>query len=107
MGALIISYLKWSKISLNILRISIYLFNENETVLNREEVIKILRRRNEPIRCFGETDYDTYQRMKLIQLLEPKHGGLDNDFKVAMEKMDEEEAVELCPIVHFTSFLRL
>lgn len=67
---------------------------ENETMLNRGEVIKILRRRNEPIRCFGETDYDSYQRMKLIQLLEPKHGGLDNDFKAAMEKVDEEEAVE-------------
>jgi len=31
-----------------------------------------LRERNEPVRLFGEEDYDAYQRLKKLELLEPE-----------------------------------
>ena len=54
-------------------------------------MIKLLRERNQPIRLFGESDYDTFQRLKRIQLLEPESKGLRNDLLAAMDKVDEDE----------------
>uniref|UniRef100_A0A5K3EPS7 Pre-mRNA-splicing factor 18 n=1 Tax=Mesocestoides corti TaxID=53468 RepID=A0A5K3EPS7_MESCO len=60
-------------------------------LMPRREVIKLLRERNQPIRLFGESDYDTFQRLKRIQLLEPESKGLRNDLLAAMDKVDEDE----------------
>ena len=35
-------------------------------------MIRRLRERNEPIRLFGESDYDAYQRLKKLEILEPE-----------------------------------
>jgi len=31
-----------------------------------------LRERGEPVRLFGESDYDAYQRLKKLEILEPE-----------------------------------
>ncbi|VDL86897.1 unnamed protein product [Schistocephalus solidus] len=54
-------------------------------------VIRLLRERNQPICLFGESEYDTFQRLKRIQLLEPETKGLRNDLIAALEKVDEDE----------------
>ncbi|XP_069118821.1 pre-mRNA-splicing factor 18-like [Argopecten irradians] len=69
--------------------------DEDEKVpqLPRKEVIRRLRERNEPIRLFGENDYDTFQRLKKLEMLEPeikKGEGYENDFKAAMDRVDQE-----------------
>jgi len=35
------------------------------------QVIRRLRERDEPIRLFGETDYESFQRLKKLEMLEP------------------------------------
>nr|2DK4_A Chain A, Pre-mRNA-splicing factor 18 [Homo sapiens] len=40
--------------------------------LSRQEVIRRLRERGEPIRLFGETDYDAFQRLRKIEILTPE-----------------------------------
>ena len=35
------------------------------------QVIRRLRDRGEPVRLFGETDYESYQRLKRLETLEP------------------------------------
>ncbi|PKK29114.1 pre-mRNA processing factor 18 [Columba livia] len=40
--------------------------------LSRQEVIRRLRERGEPIRLFGETDYDAFQRLRKIEILAPE-----------------------------------
>ncbi|XP_060083409.1 pre-mRNA-splicing factor 18-like [Ylistrum balloti] len=61
--------------------------------LPRKEVIRRLRERNEPIRLFGENDYEAFQRLKKLEMLEPdikKGEGYENDFKAAMDRVDQE-----------------
>lgn len=36
------------------------------------QVIRRLRERGEPIRLFGETDYDAFQRLRKIEILAPE-----------------------------------
>jgi len=71
--------------------------NEKATALNekfqlssRTDVIKKLRERNQPIRLFGESDLDSYRRLRLLETTEPELKGQRNDFKVAMDKIDRE-----------------
>lgn len=60
-------------------------------MLPRKEVIRRLRERAQPIKLFGETDEDTYNRLKQLEISEPDiSNGLGNDFKVAMDKVNEE-----------------
>ncbi|XP_038951262.1 pre-mRNA-splicing factor 18 isoform X7 [Rattus norvegicus] len=40
--------------------------------LSRQEVIRRLRERGEPMRLFGETDYDAFQRLRKIEILTPE-----------------------------------
>ncbi|KTF90235.1 hypothetical protein cypCar_00018294 [Cyprinus carpio] len=40
--------------------------------LSRQEVIRRLRERGEPIRLFGESDYDAFQRLRKIEFLAPE-----------------------------------
>lgn len=62
--------------------------NEKDATLNekfqlpaRTDVIKKLRERNQPIRLFGESDLDSYRRLRLLETTEPELKGQRNDFK--------------------------
>ncbi|EDV25386.1 uncharacterized protein TRIADDRAFT_50164 [Trichoplax adhaerens] len=72
---------------------------ENSTDLAREEVTQVIRRlreRGEPIRLFGETDADVVGRLRRIEFMAPEvNKGLRNDFKAAMDKIDQEYLDEL------------
>ncbi|XP_054450018.1 pre-mRNA-splicing factor 18 isoform X3 [Pteronotus mesoamericanus] len=64
--------------------------------LSRQEVIRRLRERGEPIRLFGETDYDAFQRLRKIEILTPEvNKGLRNDLKAALDKIDQQYLNEL------------
>ncbi|XP_046890757.1 pre-mRNA-splicing factor 18 isoform X1 [Hypomesus transpacificus] len=59
--------------------------------LSRQEVIRRLRERGEPVRFFGESDYDAFQRLRKIEFLAPEvNKGLRNDLKAAMDKIDQQ-----------------
>uniref|UniRef100_A0AAR2K0E8 Pre-mRNA-splicing factor 18 n=1 Tax=Pygocentrus nattereri TaxID=42514 RepID=A0AAR2K0E8_PYGNA len=60
------------------------------------QVIRRLRERGEPIRLFGETDYDAFQRLRKIEILAPEvNKGLRNDLKAAMDKIDQQYLNEI------------
>lgn len=60
-------------------------------MLPRKEVIRRLRERAQPIKLFGETDEDAYMRLKQLEISEPDAtNGMGNDFKAAMDKVNEE-----------------
>lgn len=64
--------------------------------LSRQEVIRRLRERGEPIRLYGETDYDSFQRLRKIEILAPEvNKGLGNDLKAALDKIDQQYFNEL------------
>ncbi|XP_038667869.1 pre-mRNA-splicing factor 18 isoform X1 [Scyliorhinus canicula] len=64
--------------------------------LSRQEVIRRLRERGEPIRLFAETDYEAFQRLRKIEILTPEiNKGLRNDLKAAMDKMDQQYLNEI------------
>ncbi|KAJ8301502.1 hypothetical protein KUTeg_020489 [Tegillarca granosa] len=66
---------------------------EKVSQLPRKEVVRRLRERGEPIRLFGESDYEAFQRLKKVEMLMPekKDGeGFRNDFKAAMDQVDQE-----------------
>ncbi|XP_031726567.1 pre-mRNA-splicing factor 18 isoform X1 [Anarrhichthys ocellatus] len=57
--------------------------------LSRQEVVRRLRERGEPVRMFGESDYEAFQRLRKIEILTPEvNKGLRNDLKAAMDKID-------------------
>ncbi|CAF0857167.1 unnamed protein product [Didymodactylos carnosus] len=56
----------------------------------RSDIIKKFRERNQPIRLFGESDIDSYKRLRLLETMEPELKGQRNDFKAAMDKIDRE-----------------
>lgn len=59
--------------------------------LSRQEVIRRLRERGEPIRLFGESDYDAFQRLRKIEIQAPEvNKGLRNDLKAALDKIDQQ-----------------
>lgn len=59
-------------------------------MLPRKEVIRRLRERAQPIRLFGETDEDSFLRLKQLEISEPDmSNGIGNDFKAAMDKVNE------------------
>jgi pre-mRNA-splicing factor 18 len=55
--------------------------NEKFQLPSRTDVIKKLRERNQPIRLFGESDLDSYRRLRLLETTEPELKGQRNDFK--------------------------
>ncbi|XP_030646290.1 pre-mRNA-splicing factor 18 isoform X3 [Chanos chanos] len=64
--------------------------------LSRQEVIRRLRERGEPVRLFGESDYDAFQRLRKIEILAPEvNKGLRNDLKAAMDKIDQQYLNEI------------
>lgn len=65
----------------------------------KNEVIRRLRERCEPIRLFGETDQDVLRRLNIIETTDPKENGMRNDFREAMEKSEQECLNEIMNIV--------
>lgn len=60
-------------------------------MLPRPEVIRRLRQLAQPIKLFGESDEDTYNRLKQLEISEPDaSNGLGNDFMAAMDLVNEE-----------------
>ncbi|KAL0832170.1 hypothetical protein ABMA28_001627 [Loxostege sticticalis] len=64
---------------------------QTETVsLPRTEVIKRLRERGHPILLFGESEGQSFRRLRRIEIQEPEaNRGLRNDFQEAMDKVDQ------------------
>ncbi|CAL1545803.1 unnamed protein product [Lymnaea stagnalis] len=71
--------------------------SDKHAQLPRKEVIRKLRERGEPIRLFGEDDFDAYKRLKKLETSEPdvKGEGYSNDFQAAMEKVDQDYLNEI------------
>ncbi|XP_046967156.1 pre-mRNA-splicing factor 18 [Vanessa cardui] len=58
--------------------------------LPRFEVIKRLRERGHPISLFGESELQSFKRLRRIEIQEPEaNRGFRNDFQEAMEKVDQ------------------
>ncbi|XP_046671778.1 pre-mRNA-splicing factor 18 [Homalodisca vitripennis] len=69
--------------------------------LSRKEVIRRLRERGEPILLFGETELESFTRLRRCEILEPEiNKGLRNDFQEAMEKVDQDFVDELILASH-------
>ncbi|CAH2266101.1 jg11105 [Pararge aegeria aegeria] len=64
---------------------------QSESVcLPRAEVIRRLRERAHPIMLFGESDLQSFKRLRRIEIQEPEaNRGLRNDFQEAMDKVDQ------------------
>lgn len=58
--------------------------NEKLQLPPRSDVIKKLRERNQPIRLYGESDMDSYKRLRLLETTEPELKGQRNDFKAGL-----------------------
>ncbi|XP_015364740.1 PREDICTED: pre-mRNA-splicing factor 18 [Diuraphis noxia] len=59
--------------------------------LSRKEVIRRLRDRGEPITMFGESELDSFKRLRRSELAEPESNkGFRNDFQEALEKVDQD-----------------
>lgn len=69
--------------------------NKTHKILPKNEVIRRLRERNQPIRLFGETDEMVAKRLVQIETSEPEENGMRNDFKAAMEKSEQESLNEI------------
>lgn len=64
--------------------------------LPRIEVVRRLRDRNEPIRLFGESDRDAFQRLRHMEIMQPEvQHGFRNDFKDAMDEVDQQYLKEM------------
>jgi len=63
---------------------------DTEKILPRKEVVRRLRERGEPIILFGETEAESFKRLREIEIQEPEmNRGLRNDFQAAMEQVDQ------------------
>uniref|UniRef100_A0A8C4X1M2 Pre-mRNA-splicing factor 18 n=1 Tax=Eptatretus burgeri TaxID=7764 RepID=A0A8C4X1M2_EPTBU len=69
---------------------------EKPVTLSRQEVVRRLRERGEPIRLFAETDFDAFHRLRKIEILAPEvNKGFRNDLKAAMDKLDQQHLQDL------------
>jgi len=69
---------------------------EEKITISKKEIIRRLRDRGEPVKLFGESEMDTFQRLKKIEMLQPEiNKGFKNDFKAAMDKVDAEYLDEM------------
>ena len=67
----------------------------------RAEVIRRLRERSEPIILFGETEHESMNRLKQLEMRSPEgSSGLQNDFLKAIERLDREYIESL--VIHPT-----
>ncbi|KAM0725368.1 Pre-mRNA-splicing factor 18 [Formica fusca] len=64
--------------------------SSSEHLLSRQEVIRRLRERGEPILLFGESEIEAFKRLRKCEILEPEvNKGFRNDFQEAMEQVDQ------------------
>ncbi|XP_070559911.1 pre-mRNA-splicing factor 18-like [Ptychodera flava] len=64
---------------------------DSNLTLSREEVVRRLRERGQPIRLFGESDLEAFQRLRILEIQEPEiNPGMRNDFKAAMDQVDQD-----------------
>lgn len=62
----------------------------DHATLSRKEVIRRLRERGEPILLYGETELESFHRLRKCEILEPEvNKGFRNDLQEAMEKVDQ------------------
>ena len=71
----------------------LFINQEVKPLLEEAEVIKRLRERGEPIKLFGETPSEIYQRLRSMEMQEPTGSKSQTDFKSAMEKIDQVDFV--------------
>jgi len=65
--------------------------SSEKIAMSKTEIISRLRKRNEPIKLFGETELMTYQRLRKLELIDPDLlEGRKNDMQILMEKMEQE-----------------
>lgn len=64
-------------------------------MLPRHEVVRRLRERGQPIRLFGETDLDSFKRLNQVETNDTNEIGMRNDFKMAMDKSEQESLNEI------------
>ncbi|KAI9591056.1 Prp18 domain-containing protein [Syncephalis fuscata] len=57
--------------------------------LSNDEVTRRLRKKDEPIRLFGETEKQRRVRLRALELIEERSEGQRNDFMKQLEKVDE------------------
>ncbi|KAI0980677.1 hypothetical protein GJ496_008856 [Pomphorhynchus laevis] len=69
--------------------------NDHCVTFSVEEIKRMLRLRNQPIKLFGESDIETFERLREIDLCEPQWKGQRNDFKAAMDQVDKKYLNEL------------
>jgi pre-mRNA-splicing factor 18 len=64
--------------------------------LPRSEVIRKLRERGEPILLFGESEVDSFYRLRLLEISAPEINlGYRNDFQEAMDEVDQAYLQEM------------
>uniref|UniRef100_F6ZCD8 Pre-mRNA-splicing factor 18 n=1 Tax=Monodelphis domestica TaxID=13616 RepID=F6ZCD8_MONDO len=69
---------------------------KSPVTLSRPQVLRQFRERGEPVRLFGETDYDAFLRLRKIEILTPEvNRGLRNDLKAALDKIDQQDLDEM------------
>ena len=70
--------------------------DKKDKKLPHDEVIKRLREKGEPIKLFGENNDETAQRLRYVEMMAKEdEKGLRNDFKAAMDKIDQDYLDEL------------
>lgn len=68
----------------------------NQKNISEAELVKRLRQRNEPIRLFGESMDERLKRLRKLEILQPEvEEGMRNEFRAAMDKVDEEHLQKL------------
>lgn len=71
--------------------------------LPRDEVVRRLRARAEPITLFGETEQDSLRRLRRLEIEQPDmKEGWKNDFQAALQKVDDELLKEVIEGTHNT-----
>ncbi|EST05548.1 Prp18 [Kalmanozyma brasiliensis GHG001] len=65
--------------------------------VSNDEAVRRLRAKGEPIRLFGETDKERRLRLRALELIEEKGGGVlgQNDFRTALQSAESATALEL------------
>ncbi|XP_037946893.1 pre-mRNA-splicing factor 18-like [Teleopsis dalmanni] len=70
--------------------------SDGQNILARTEVVRRLRDRSEPILLFGETEIDSFNRLRQCEITQPESNrGFRNDFQEAMEQVDQAYLQEM------------
>ncbi|XP_055380043.1 pre-mRNA-splicing factor 18 [Condylostylus longicornis] len=73
---------------------------DGHLILPRHEVIRRLRERGEPILLFGESDVESFKRLRQSEISQPESNrGFRNDFQEAMDAVDQAYLKEILETV--------